>query len=147
MSHGNGRRALRVRRSPHLVAYWRNHMLVACNYATGTNARITTKACEILDFCNDWTAIEDLQAAHLMTDAALRPTIDRLVELSLLERSDRPIDPRVVAMDHLRPWNPAVGFFHATTRDVRFTSPRQALRYAKIKAKHAPAPPAIKRYP
>ena len=137
---------LRVRRAPHLVAYWRKRTLVACNYATGAKIEITPKACDLLTYCDDWTKLADLERAGFVPPSTLSATIDRMVELTLLERSDRPPDPRVTAMDSLRPWNPQAGFFHATTKDVSFVSPRVAARLARAGPPASPAPPAIKRY-
>jgi SagB-type dehydrogenase family enzyme len=140
-------RALRVRRAPHLVAYWRDRTLIACNYATGARIEVPPKARDLLGFCNDWTKLDVLERAGFVHPSRLAATIDRMVELTLLERSDRPRDARAVAMDTLQPWNPQAGFFHATTRDVPFVSPRVAARRARTgPGRHAP-PPAIKRYP
>jgi SagB-type dehydrogenase family enzyme len=146
MSSRTGGRVLSVRRSPHLVASWRKRTLVACNYATGVTIEVPPKACELLSFCDDWTKLDDLERAGFVPSSTFAATIDRMVELTLLERSDRPRDPRVTAMDSLRPWNPQAGFFHATTKDVRFVSPRVAARRADSGRPQAPPPPAIKRY-
>ena len=147
MVAGRRRRGVRVRRSRHIVAYWRNRTLVACNYATGTRAEVPQKACELLNFCDDWTKLDDVENAGFVPPATFRATIDKMVSLTLLERSDRLPDPRVSAMDTLRQWNPQAGFFHATTKDVRYASPRVAARYARAASRQSRAPAAIKRYP
>ena len=116
-------RALRVRRAPHLVAYWRTQTLVACNYATGARVEVPPKARDLLSYCDDWTKLDDLERAGFVSSSSFAATIERLVELALLERSDRPVDPRVSAMATLDRWNPQAGFFHATTKDVPFVSP------------------------
>jgi len=139
-------RALCVRRTPHLVAYWRRRTLVACNYATGAKVEVPPKACELLTFCDDWTKLDVLERAGFVHPSRLAATIDRMVELTLLERSDRPRDPRAIAMDALRPWNPQAGFFHATTKDVPFVSPRVAASRARARPAAPPPPPAVKRY-
>jgi SagB-type dehydrogenase family enzyme len=72
--------------------------------------------------------------------------VDRLVSLSLLSRSDRPVDSRVVAMATLDAWNPEVGFFHSATKDVQFWSPGKA-RHARTTADGPPMPRPVKRYP
>ena len=117
-----------------------------CNYATGVKANLPPKACELLNVCDDWTPLEALADAGFVSRATFGATIDRMVTLTLLERSDLPRDPRAEAMDTLGPWNPQAGFFHATTRDVRFASPRVAARYTRTKLKHSPPPAATKRY-
>jgi len=146
MGRGTRRRGVRVRRSLHLVAYWRGRALVASNYATGTKVEVPPKACELLSLCDDWTKLDDLERASFVPSSTFAATIDRMVELTLLERSDRPRDPRVAAMDTLRLWNPQAGFFHATTKDVPFVSPRVAARRARMGPQPASPPPAIKRY-
>jgi SagB-type dehydrogenase family enzyme len=145
MAAGNPRGAVRVRRSPHLVVYWRDKTLVACNYATGARAEVPPRACEVLSFCADWTPLEDVRDAGFVPAASFPTLIARMVSLMLLERSDRPADPRAVAMESLRPWNPQVGFFHTTTKDVRFVSRAVMARQARGTA-GPPPPPAIKRY-
>jgi SagB-type dehydrogenase family enzyme len=137
---------VRVRRSPHLVAYWRQRTLVACNYATGDRVHVPVWACQLLNYCGDWTGLDELRRKRFVAPATFADVIDRLVSLRLLERSDVPRDPRSEAMDALAPWNPQVGFFHSTTRDVPFAPPRVASRYIAAKIKHAPPPPAVKRY-
>ena len=142
---GRQRGNVRVRRSPHLAVYWRSKTLVACNYATSVKAEVPPKACELLSFCDDWTPLAQVRNAGFVSAASFDVVIARLVALTLLERSDVRPDPRAVTMEKLRPWNPQVGFFHATTKDVRFAS--KAILARRPSQKGAPAPPAIKRYP
>ena len=139
------RAVVRVRRSPHLVVYWRNKTLVACNYATGARAEVPPRACELLSFCDEWTRLEEVQQAGFVPAASLDAVISRLWTLTLLERSDRPADPRALAMEKLRPWNPQFGFFHATTKDVRFVAKAAIARRARSSAT-PPPPPTVKRY-
>lgn len=145
MSVGSRRGAVRIRRSPHLVVYWRSKTLVACNYATGARAEVPPKACALLSFCDDWTALADVRDEGFVPTASFAAVIARLLTLTLLERSDRPADPRTVAMERLRPWQPQMGFFHATTKDVRFVSRAVMARRARGTLESSP-PPAIKRY-
>ncbi len=139
--------SVRVRRSPHLVAYWRGDTLIACNYATGRKVELPLKAWELLNACGEWTPTVALATAGFVPPENSPALIDRMVALELLERSDRPRDPRAVAMDALAPWNPQVGFFHTTTRDVRFTPRAFNRRYMRAKAAKTPPPAPVKRYP
>ena len=139
-------RAVRVRRSPHLVAYWSRGTLIACNYALGTKVELPVKACDLLNRCDTWTDYRLLRKAGVVPESTLEPLLDRMLELALLERSDRPRDPRAVAMDRLQAWNPQAGFFHQSTRDLPFASPRKAARFARRHGR-TPQPPAFKRYP
>ena len=146
MAHAR-RRRFRVRRSPHLVAYWRNGRLVIRNYATGTSTHAAPLICGLLDLCGDWRTAEALASA--LPGAApgfLLKLIDRLVERSLLERSDRSPDSRDRAMRALDRWNPEAGFFHTATKDVRFWSPQETARRARAQAGRERMPPHQKRY-
>jgi SagB-type dehydrogenase family enzyme len=140
------RRTVRVRRSPHLVAYWRGGTLVACNYATGIKASLPPKACDLLNACAEWTSVGALADRGIVARDSLFAVLDRMVALAMLERSDRARDPRAIAMDDFSPWNPQVGFFHATTRDVKYTPPRIAARLTRARMATNPPPPAVKRY-
>ena len=142
------RTAAQVRRSPHLVAYWRNGSLRICNYSTQTTVDAGHLVCELLDFCNDWRTLDDIAQGLSAGPSPQLPTlVDRLVDLSLLQRSDRPVDTRVSAMDRLGPWNPEAGFFHMATRDVAFSSPKEAARYHRQTRVRESRPPAVKSYP
>ena len=147
MRRGTRGRTVRVRRSPHLVAYWRGDTLLVQNCATGLKVEVPSNACDLLSFCDDWTKLADLENAGFVPSSTFLATVRKLVDLTLLERLDRPRDSRAVAMDALRPWNPQAGFFHATTKDVPFVSPSVAARRAKANGQSRRPPPAIKRYP
>jgi SagB-type dehydrogenase family enzyme len=101
-----------------------------------------------LDFCTDWRTLDAISRGLSSGPSPLIPTlVDRLVELSLLQRSDQPQDPRVDAMDRLGPWNPEVGFFHAATRDVVLSSPQKAARFRRQTNVRRSMPAIVKRYP
>ena len=48
-------------------------------------------------------------------------------------------------MAALQEWNPAAGFFHASTRQVRFLQAAAAARLMKARARARPMPPVVKR--
>jgi SagB-type dehydrogenase family enzyme len=135
-----------VRRAPHLVGVWNARTFIVWNYATGARIEVPLPACELLRACGEWTPVAKLKQAGFVEPSTFAATIDRLLELTLLERSDRASHPRVRAMTTLSPWNPQAGFFHATTKDVRFVSPRVAARRARALDRPSAPPPAIKRY-
>ena len=143
-----GRRtAVAFRRSPHLVAYWPSNALRVVNYATRTTAETDSLVLEILNACNGWRTLAEIESALSVPSSPFLPAlVERLVALSLLQRSDRPLDPRVAAMDALGAWNPEVGFFHNATKDVRFWSPRDARNHARTVDRSA-MPKPVKRYP
>ena len=142
------RAAAKFRRAPHLVAYWRAGSLRICNYATRQTAHASPLVCEILDSCNDWRTLEEIAHGLSAGPSPLVPAlVDRLVGLSLLQRSDEQVDPRIQAMDRLDAWNPEAGFFHMATRDVAFSTPQKAARYRRLTRVRQSRPPTLKRYP
>jgi SagB-type dehydrogenase family enzyme len=139
---------MRVRRSPHLIACWRHGTLAATNYATGDTCVITPFICQVLDSCSAWSTPARIgRLLGVPADAALIALIDRLISLNCLECAGRPLDSRVRAMAALDAWNPEAGFFHTSTRDVRFATTRQAARQATLQELRRPMPPVVKRYP
>jgi SagB-type dehydrogenase family enzyme len=140
------RRSIKIKRSPHLVAYWRGTSLFVCNYATRVTTEATPLVCELLHVCHSWISIHAIRERTTAGGSLLPVLLDRLVKLTLLERSDRSPDPKSKAMSSLDSWNPEAGFFHFATRDVRFSSPREARRYA-VTADRAPMPRPVKQYP
>jgi SagB-type dehydrogenase family enzyme len=139
------RRPVRYRRASHLVLYWRRGVLVVRNYATGRAARIDPLVCALLDCCEGWKSLGDIRRT-VGSGPLLSRLIERLVDRSVLERSDRRRDPRADAMRALDPWNPEAGFFHTATKDVRFWSVAEATRRAAEIARDSPMPPPVKRY-
>lgn len=138
---------VRVRRAPHLVAYWRNGTFILRNYATGEASRVSPVLLLVLDCCRDWTSAEEILARlPAASPATVTRAVARLTARTLLERSDRPRDPRVAGMSALDPWNPEAGFFHTATKDVRFWSPRRARREAVARAELTPMPAPVKCY-
>jgi SagB-type dehydrogenase family enzyme len=140
--------ARRFRRSPHLIWYWKDRHLLLHNYATGDVVSSTPLVCEILDFFGDWRSVADL-TRHLSDapSAELRQLVGRLAARSFLQRDDRQEHPSERAMSTFARWNPSAGFFHTTTKDVRFVSPRADRAGARQQARSWPVPAAVKRYP
>ena len=101
--------------------------------------------CAVLDLCSEWQTLDALGDALPPALADRLPKlVKRLVDRSLLMRSDRPEDPREPAMRALDPWNPEAGFFHTATKNVRFWSPQEAARQAQQRKQKRP--PWQKRY-
>jgi SagB-type dehydrogenase family enzyme len=138
---------MRVRRSPHLIAYWRRGMLVATNYATRSTSLVDSFVVQILEACETWASVGDLRSRlGVPKTAPLAPLLQRLVELELVEQQGRPLDPKVGAMSAFGSWNPEAGFFHTASRDVPFATATQAARSAQLRARHWPMPTVVKRY-
>lgn len=141
------RAPFRLRRSPHLVSYWRHGALVLRNYATGEASQVSPVLFLLLDFCRDWRTVDEIvDALPMARRPVVRRAVARLLAKTFLERSDRPRDPRVTRMQALEPWNPEAGFFHTSTKDVRFSPSRRARRAEQARAELTPLPPATKTY-
>jgi SagB-type dehydrogenase family enzyme len=138
---------VRVRRARHLVAYWRRGHLIVHNYASGQRVGGSPFLCRVLDYCREWRTPDQIRSALGLGEQQLTLTLlDRMTECSLLERSDRPRDPRARAMDSFDAWNPEAGFFHTATKNVRFWSPLEAKKQARKRARAWPMPRPAKRY-
>jgi SagB-type dehydrogenase family enzyme len=140
---------VRFRRSPHLVSYWAEGALTFTNYATGISITAEPLTTAILDFFGRWRS-ERALAAHLSeyTPASLAQAVRTLGRFSLLIRSDAAADERSEAMDAWARWNPAAGFFHFATKDVRFARDQDWVdRFLNRKAKNVPMPPPVRRFP
>jgi len=136
---------LRVKRSPHLIAHWRGSRFVIRNYAPGTASLADPLVCAVLDLCSEWRTLDALSdSLPPGIGDRLPKLVKRLVDRSLLMRSDQPEDPREPAMRALDPWNPEAGFFHTATKNVRFWSPQEAARQAQQRKQKRP--PWQKRY-
>ncbi len=137
--------AVRVRRSPHLVFYWRDNALIVHNYATGDTAAATPVVCALLDGCATWRSTIDLARAFDTTAPRMRRLIAGLLRRRLLHRAGRPLDPRERAMRAFDRWNPAAGFYHTASRQVRFIPTREAELILRRQARTWPVPRAVKR--
>jgi SagB-type dehydrogenase family enzyme len=139
--------ALRFRRSPYLVTYWRGRCFFVYNYVTHRERLLPPATTEVLNFFDEGRTAIELAARTGLSPTAAEETIARLVEADALEREDRPRSARESAMERWGSWNPAAGFFHSATRDVFFVDPREGNQRLREKAAAVPLPPAVKRYP
>ncbi|HET9235530.1 MAG TPA: SagB/ThcOx family dehydrogenase, partial [Candidatus Eisenbacteria bacterium] len=140
--------AILYRRSPHLVCYWSNGQFLFHNYAFRTRTLAGPLACEVLDFFEDWkpaTALFEGKPGY--PPAGLSDLVISLVRARLLQRSDQPPAPEEAAMSKLDRWNPAAGFFHSATKDVKFLGIREGERQLRRQARSWPMPAPVKRYP
>jgi SagB-type dehydrogenase family enzyme len=146
-TRGRVRTSRQFRRSPHLVGYWQTGSFVFVNFATRSASQATPLIVEILDCCAEWRTLEQIEAAVAAARSPqLGDLLALLVDRTLLQASDRPLDRRVTAMDALTPWNPEAGFFHHATKDVPFVSPARARASARRNPRGAPMPAVVKKY-
>jgi SagB-type dehydrogenase family enzyme len=128
------------------VCYWTSGRFILHNYATGRIVPATPFVCDVLNFFDDWRPASDLSTA-VAADGALLGRLLRVLERSsLLQRFDRPPHPAERAMSAFSRWNPQAGFFHTSTKDVRFISARAARANVRRQARTWPVPAPVKRY-
>ncbi len=110
----------RFRRAGQVVCYWADSGLVLHNYASGVRITAAPLAMQLLDFFGAWHTPPELIAAFATYDAAsLCAAMADLFEASLLECEA--LDPGGVRDDEgWAAWNPAAGFFHDATKNVRY---------------------------
>lgn len=115
-------RDLTFRRSPHVVTFWRRGEHLIFNYATGVVVRGCALAIEVLDGLGKWKTWDSLSKNRSREEQRLlRRLVDLMVRRTFVMRSDEPreVDEKLSAW---RTWNPAAGFFHFATKDVRYRS-------------------------
>jgi SagB-type dehydrogenase family enzyme len=138
----------RFRRSPNLVCYWHGGHFVIHNFATGDVVPATSLVCDVLNFFDDWHDVREvLDAAPSADRRAVRRLLARLEQRSLLQRADAPLHPRERAMAAWSGWNPAAGFFHTATKDVRYSNHHASQEASRRRARVWPVPSPVKRYP
>lgn len=118
------------------------------DYATGVRVAAAPLVTAILHFCGRWRSFGAL-AAHFddFTEASLRTAINSLLRHGLLTRSNGHSDARHRAMETWSSWNPAAGFFHFSTKDIRFERNRAAIdRELRRRFKSAPPVASVKGY-
>jgi SagB-type dehydrogenase family enzyme len=137
------------RRSPYLVSYWSDAELIFENYATGKGATAAPIAAEVLNFYSRWRSAQAL-CRHLpqYSTSSLRAAIKELLRHSLLQRSDRKLQPLERAMPAWKDWNPAAGFFHFSGRDLPFAADMLSIgRYMERLTQEKAMPVPVKHYP
>ena len=134
-----------VRRSDFVIASWKKGKAVLQNYATGVEHDGGAAAFEILDLVPEWTLVADLRKLlpHRKAEE-VRKTIGDLVEHTLLRSSGQPQHANERALARWSGWNPAVGFYHLSTKDVLDTTPVQGKRSLVTLRWH---PEPLKAYP
>lgn len=114
--------AVRYRRVPHLVAYWRGTDFIVCDYVTRTEVVTAPALVDLFHFLGEWRPFTALsQRFPQVSTEALRRALRLLVAAHHVERSDRraAARPGVLASSV---WTPEPAFFHFSTKDVQFVS-------------------------
>jgi SagB-type dehydrogenase family enzyme len=140
--------AVRYRRAPFLISYWRENDLVFENFLTRRRVSASPLTSTILHFFDRDRPLSALCARLTdYTPESLRKAARMLAQHSLLQRQGSRLPPGERELHAWSEWNPAAGFFHLSTKDLPFERDaakefRGLLRLAKSK----PMPKPIKRY-
>ena len=143
------RHDVRYRRSPCVVASWNCGQLVFENYATHMRVAAAPITCQVLDWFSEWRTIRDVvDIASAYDGSSIASAVRQLARTTLLQRSNRKPHRVETLISQWSEWNPAAGFFHFSTKDVRFKGDREQLReYFLRLADLSPMPSSVKRYP
>jgi SagB-type dehydrogenase family enzyme len=142
------RQRARYLRSPFVIVYWRDGHLVFENFLTRSQVTAQPLTTSLLDFFGQWKSFADLCAAMPQyAPASLKRAVEQLVRHTLLLQKGQPLPAGHAALAAWSNWNPSAGFFHLSTRNLRFADDdeeefRSLVRLAKSK----PIPLPIKRY-
>ncbi len=145
-------RAPRYRRSPFLVSYWKEDLLLFENYLSGKVVGASAETAEVLDFFDEWKTVKAMgRRWPQYTPKSLRATVRQLTQQTLLETSQGNLpehQQKVAALKKWRTWNPAAGFFHLSTKDAYSDEiADDELGYIQKLMKKHPLPQPAKNYP
>jgi SagB-type dehydrogenase family enzyme len=147
--------AVRYRRAPHLIGYWRQADFIVRDCVSQTEVSTAPALLELLHFLDDWQSFDavrrrfsDVSAESL--ERALRVLVDTRHIERLSRRSSRHTTrtkaEAAAAMDSPE-WTPEPAAFHFSTRDVPFVKIDGPQEQASRPAAALRPPPPVKRYP
>src|SRR5262245_47827787 len=142
-------RAVRHRRSRHLVVYWRPaaRRAMVFNYATRQRAELTPQQFALLDFCDTWRSAAELVEQLRISHRQVGRLTDELSKKGLLLTSGQRLPPAEHQMAALDAWAPEAGFFHSATKDVPFAAYGSDLWHRRRRAAIDPLPSLHTQHP
>lgn len=141
---------MRVRRTPHLVVYWRDGSLVLENYLTGMQVEAVPDAMQLLALLGSWRDPASLAGAlPEYSSSSITRTLDALARSTIVEREGPGSASRRASRGDAAwsAWHPAAGLLHFSSKDLAYQDFPSAQRALRAQAKRRPRPPAVKRYP
>jgi SagB-type dehydrogenase family enzyme len=136
-------REIRLRRSEYVIAYWQRGRLVVYEYENGRLAGASPPVIAILDVLDDWRTVADVVARlPRYRPADVRVLLGELRRLGFVVTDGHPAGN---GMNVWRPWHPAAGVFHFSTKDTPFSQhPMRGEARLRRKAVTTPMPPPEK---
>lgn len=139
---------MELKRSAHLVLYWRDDELVLHNYAVDRTVAAQPLLIEVLEQFRTWKLLEHyLDSVSANAREALFGLIQLMTRDRWLWQRGEPLLARECAMSAWGAWNPAAGFFHVATKDAEIVGLDDLLPRLRVKAVSSPMPPPVKTYP
>jgi SagB-type dehydrogenase family enzyme len=140
---------LKMRRSPHIVMYFRRGRLIAENYLTRRTFRINTDALVLLNFFSTWKTASD--ASRNFRDysrESISVSIQNLRDSGLLVTGESDPDATEHAFGAEWVWPIASRYYHFSTKiDEPHNTPAEIKRYYERYLKGRKQPSIYKNYP
>jgi SagB-type dehydrogenase family enzyme len=136
-------------RSPFVVSHWLGPALVFENYAARQRMAGDPFVAEFLDFCGTGRTFGELMERFPgQGKRTLRAGVRHLLKYSLLETCGKEGNRKAREWASWQSWNPAAGYFHFATKDVKFED-RESGNGSSLRAiaRLRPLPPRVKKYP
>lgn len=139
---------MQLRRSPHLVCYWRDDQLLLHNYAVDRTIAAQNIVVEVLEQFPSWKPLEHfLESRPVELRQPLSDLVQALARDRWLLHRGEPVLPCEAAMDAWGAWNPAAGFFHTATKNPEIVGLDALLPRLAEQARCWPMPVSHKGYP
>jgi SagB-type dehydrogenase family enzyme len=114
--------AVRYRRAPHLVSYWRRADFIVCDYVGRTEIVTAPALLDLLNYLTEWRSFRAVMRRFpAVSTNALRRALRLLVAANHVQRSDagrRTLRGTLASSE----WTPEPAFFHFATKDVQFVT-------------------------
>ncbi len=111
--------AVRYRRAPHLVSYWRRADFIVYDYVSRTEVITAPALLDLLNFLGEWRSFQAVTRRFSdVSREALRRALRLLVTANHVQRSDSSSASRGTLASSV--WTPEPAFFHFSTKDVQF---------------------------
>ena len=127
--------------------YWKRRRLFAREHVGGVETEVAISDVVLLAALNEWTSPRAVQPAVSQKSAPdVRRSIERLVAMGLVERSDRAGTPEQQAIASWESWSPEATFFHFGTKGGTHIPLEEATQQLEVKRRLTGAPDPLKQY-
>ncbi len=135
--------SIRYQRSPNIVCYWKGRRLILQDFLSRCTIEGTPLVLEVLHHGStpiDRDALLTRGSLKRVPADLTRPLVDELVRLGFLREADAARRAGARQERGWTSWNPAAGFFHFATKDIRFTPRSETIRALRQQVRTAKPP-------